>query len=169
MKDFNEFLKEKFKEEDFSREYYHQATFYRLADQFLLMRKKRGLTQKELAEKVGTTQAVISRLENVSVKPSLETIVKIAKALDAVVEVNIKPREEIQPFADENQIVIENLDFKNGPRMKVSEIALFGQSKMGTKELFFSDSNEYKWAFSIAKPAQTRIKNQNIKKQTEYA
>lgn len=95
MSDINQFLEEKFKDEAFAREYYRQATFYRLADQVLLLRKERGLTQVELAEKAGTTQAVISRLENVSVRPSMDTITRIAQALDAVVEVRLKPMEEL--------------------------------------------------------------------------
>lgn len=94
MKDFNRFLNEQFDNKDFAQEYYRQAIFYRLADQLLLLRKKRGLTQSELAEKAGTTQAVVSRLENVSVRPSLETIVKIAEALDAVVDVQLTPIKE---------------------------------------------------------------------------
>lgn len=95
MKDFNALIKEKFQDQDFLREYYHQATYFRLADQLLLLRKQRGLTQTELADKADTTQTVVSRLENVSVRPSLETVVKLAEALDAVVEVRLVPLEQL--------------------------------------------------------------------------
>jgi len=89
--DFNQFLQEQMQNDGFARQYYRDATFFRLADQFILLRKMRGLTQRELAEKAGTTQAVVSRLENVSVRPSL---VKLAEALDAVIEVHLIPLED---------------------------------------------------------------------------
>ncbi len=96
MKDFNALIKEKFQDRDFLRRYYHEAAYFRLADQMILLRKERGLTQTELAEKAGTTQTVVSRLENVSVRPSLETVIRLAEALDAVVEVHLVPLEQIQ-------------------------------------------------------------------------
>ena len=44
-------------------------------------RKKKGLTQKQLAEKIGTTDSAITRYESNSREPSIETITKIAEAL----------------------------------------------------------------------------------------
>lgn len=98
--DFNKFLKDKFEQEDFKREYYREAALYRLADQLLLLRKKLGLTQKELAKKANTTQAVVSRIENVSVSPSLETVIKLADALNAVVDLTLKPIDEVHPYPE---------------------------------------------------------------------
>jgi transcriptional regulator with XRE-family HTH domain len=106
MNDINSLLIEKFKDKVFEKKYFRTAALYRLADEVLLLRKERGLTQKELAEKVGTTQAVISRLENASVKPSLETILKIAEALDAVVHVQLLPIETVR--LEEKQGEAEN-------------------------------------------------------------
>jgi transcriptional regulator with XRE-family HTH domain len=96
MKNINSILGERFKNKSFEKEYHRTATFFRLANELLLLRKKRGITQRQLAEKVGTVQAVVSRLENASVKASLETIVKLAEALDAVVEVRLIPLEEVK-------------------------------------------------------------------------
>jgi transcriptional regulator with XRE-family HTH domain len=96
MKNINIILSERFKNKNFEKEYHRTATFFRLASELLMLRKKRGITQKQLAEKVGTVQAVVSRLENASVKASLETIVKLAEALDAVVDVRLIPLEEVR-------------------------------------------------------------------------
>ena len=96
MKDIQELINEKFKNENFLREYYKTATFFRLADDFLLLRKQKGLTQTELANLAGTTQTVISRLENASVKPSLETIIKIAEAMDSIVDVHLVSFDEVR-------------------------------------------------------------------------
>lgn len=46
-----------------------------------LYRKQKGLTQKQLAEKIGTTDSAITRYESDSREPSIETITKIAVAL----------------------------------------------------------------------------------------
>ena len=49
----------------------------------------RGLTQAQLAEKVGTHQPSIARLENGSSNPSLSFLNKIAAALNAKIEVKL--------------------------------------------------------------------------------
>lgn len=101
MNDFDTLIQEQLARPGVAREYYRLAPFYRLADQLILLRKKRGLTQQELAEQAQTTQAVVSRLENASVRCSLETAVRLAEALDAVVEVTIRPLEELSTPAEE--------------------------------------------------------------------
>jgi len=95
VNDFRSFSKEQLKNPKVAREYYRLAPFYRLADQLVLLRKKRCFNQQELAEKADTTQAVVSRLENATVRCSLETVVKLAEAMDAVVEIKLIPKEEL--------------------------------------------------------------------------
>jgi len=56
------------------------------------LRILRGLTQSKLAEMVGTHQPSIARLENGSRIPSLSFLERIAKALDAHIELHILPR-----------------------------------------------------------------------------
>ncbi len=51
-----------------------------------------GLTQEELAEKVGTRQPSIERLESGRSLPSLSFLEKIAEALDAEMEIKIVPK-----------------------------------------------------------------------------
>ena len=45
-------------------------------------REKLGLTQKELAEKAGITQSFLCDIEQGRSKPSIDTAVKIADALN---------------------------------------------------------------------------------------
>jgi len=52
------------------------------AGEILMIRKLRGLTQKQLAKKVGTAQSAISRLENNSDSVTLKFVGKIAYALE---------------------------------------------------------------------------------------
>lgn len=53
------------------------------------LRIQRGLTQTQLAAKVGTRQPSIARLENGSTLPSISFLNKIATALDATIEVRL--------------------------------------------------------------------------------
>ncbi len=52
-----------------------------LACNIRLLRVSRGLTQNDLAEKVGTTQSCISMVESSGFEPSKKLLSKIAKAL----------------------------------------------------------------------------------------
>jgi ribosome-binding protein aMBF1 (putative translation factor) len=54
----------------------------RLAMEIHAHRQKRGLSQRELAERVGTTQSAIARLEAGNVSPSLPTLDRVAEALE---------------------------------------------------------------------------------------
>lgn len=61
----------------------------RLATEIRALREARGLSQRELAERVGTTQSAIARLEGGNISPSLPTLDKIAEALDAELSVGL--------------------------------------------------------------------------------
>lgn len=50
-------------------------------------RRVAGLTQKELADKVGTQQSAIARLEKGKYAPSLTLLIKVADALGKRVEI----------------------------------------------------------------------------------
>ena len=51
------------------------------------MRKEKNLTQAQLAQKAGTTQAVISRIENMTVSPSISLVQRIANSLGKKLEI----------------------------------------------------------------------------------
>ena len=58
------------------------------------LREQAGLSQKELADKVGTTQSVVSRLEDSDYEGhSLSMLSRIAKALNQQVQVVIQPKD----------------------------------------------------------------------------
>jgi transcriptional regulator with XRE-family HTH domain len=52
-----------------------------LATEIHALREKRGLSQRELAERLGTTQSAVARLEAGNVSPTLPTLDKVAEAL----------------------------------------------------------------------------------------
>ena len=47
-----------------------------------VLRKQRGMTQKQLAELVGTSQSVIANYENGKRQPNMEMALKISIALE---------------------------------------------------------------------------------------
>ncbi|MDP2957337.1 MAG: helix-turn-helix domain-containing protein [Longimicrobiales bacterium] len=56
------------------------------------LRTGRGLTQMELAERVGTTQSVIARIEDADYEGhSLRMLRRVAEALDAHLSVHLVP------------------------------------------------------------------------------
>lgn len=65
---------------------------YQIARAIIKARLKRGITQAELAKKVGTKQPVISRLENMEGKPSISNVDRIAKVLDLKLEIKLAPK-----------------------------------------------------------------------------
>jgi transcriptional regulator with XRE-family HTH domain len=61
------------------------------------LRIQGGLTQAQLAEMAGTRQPSIARLENGTSVPSLSFLDRIAKALDARIELHIVPEGDFVP------------------------------------------------------------------------
>ncbi len=67
--------------------------FTQVAEQVATQRKARDLSQAELAELTGTTQSAIARLEAGGRPPRIDTLLRIAEALDCELVVDLQPRE----------------------------------------------------------------------------
>jgi transcriptional regulator with XRE-family HTH domain len=59
-------------------------------------RVRRSLSQRELAELTGTTQSAIARLEGGSRAPRLDTLLRVANALDCALDLELRPRTAIK-------------------------------------------------------------------------
>ncbi|WP_323131681.1 helix-turn-helix domain-containing protein [Vibrio algarum] len=55
------------------------------------MRQNAGLTQYEVAERMGTKEANISRLEKGNGNPTIKTLTKYAKACGCQLDLSYKP------------------------------------------------------------------------------
>jgi len=66
-----------------------RAEYNKLQPQFAIIRARieNRLTQKELAQKIGTKQSVISRLESGKANPSVAFLKKLAQALNSRLEI----------------------------------------------------------------------------------
>ncbi|NQV25000.1 MAG: helix-turn-helix transcriptional regulator [Rhodopirellula sp.] len=73
-----------------------------IASEIYQARNDAGLTQKQLAEKAGTTQSVIARVENADYEGhSLSTLKKISNALNRRLRVDFCARPEYRPVLNE--------------------------------------------------------------------
>ncbi|MGH2921657.1 MAG: helix-turn-helix domain-containing protein [Gaiellaceae bacterium] len=68
--------------------------FARVADRVADRRKQLGLSQADLADLTGTTQSAIARLETGGRPPRIDTLLRIAEALDCELVVDLRPRTE---------------------------------------------------------------------------
>ncbi len=108
MNEFKQFLKEELlNDKVFRKEWDRTAPRYQVIKQILKLRHHNNLTQKELAKKIGTTQAVISRIENGNVNISIDFLIRIAKAFRKELEIKLseKPDRTVrQRVLNENSI-----------------------------------------------------------------
>src|SRR5215217_6309334 len=66
--------------------------FARIAQQVVEQRRVRELSQTELAELCGTTQSAIARFERGGRPPKIDTLLRMAEALDCELIVEFRPR-----------------------------------------------------------------------------
>lgn len=90
MKDFQEFFKEQMRDPEFRREYERLEPEFELIGRIIEKRAQEGLTQKVLAEKMGTKQSAISRFESGKYNPSLAFLYRLADALGVKLKVTIE-------------------------------------------------------------------------------
>ena len=63
-----------------------------LVREYTYLRKLKGLTQAEVAERAGISRTNISRFESGEYNPTLEMLVKLATAMDLDILVTLKPK-----------------------------------------------------------------------------
>ncbi|MBC8275559.1 MAG: helix-turn-helix transcriptional regulator [Chloroflexi bacterium] len=86
-------VKKRFLEDpEFRKEYEALGPNFALIESIIRRRMELKMSQEDLAAKVGTGQAVISRLESGNANPTLASLAEIAKALDADLRIELKPK-----------------------------------------------------------------------------
>ena len=90
MRTLQKHIKEQLKNPEFAKEYEALEEEYEVARQIIHARIIAGLTQKELAEKIGTRQSNVSRLENGNSNPSIDMLKRIAKVTGSKLQVTLR-------------------------------------------------------------------------------
>src|ERR1035437_214226 len=76
----------------------YRKAYEALEEEFVLaaavmdVRNRAGLTQRQLARKMGTTQPVVARLESGRSRPSMRTLERLADATGSRLRVSFQPR-----------------------------------------------------------------------------
>jgi transcriptional regulator with XRE-family HTH domain len=88
---FDVYLEEQLRDPDFAQRFRRAGEAWDVALQIAALREKAGLSQKELARKLHTSQQQISRLESPSYEGhSLSMLRRVANALGATVHVTFE-------------------------------------------------------------------------------
>lgn len=90
MKDWNEIKKGWLKDPEFRKLYEESQPEFEIAKAIIQARIDKKMTQKELARKMHTTQSVISRVEQAGSSPSISFLKRLAKALNASLQISFK-------------------------------------------------------------------------------
>lgn len=86
---FRKFLTKALKDPEIRAEYDRLGPEYEIIEAIIRKRLERGLSQKQLADKMGTQQSALSRLESGNYNPSLAFLKKVATALDTTVHISL--------------------------------------------------------------------------------
>lgn len=83
-------FKEWRKDPEYVREYEALEDEFALASALIKARADSGLTQAEIAQRMGTTQSAVARLESGRSRPSTATLAKFAKATGTKLRVSFE-------------------------------------------------------------------------------
>ena len=90
---YEDLLKQQLKDPNFRKEYEALEGEFALAKEIIELRIKNKLTQKQLAQQIGTSQPAIARIESGSYRNvSLSFLRRIADALGAVTEIHLRKK-----------------------------------------------------------------------------
>ena len=86
-----DYIADQMKNPEFKKAWDDLDPEFRVLKAMIKAREKSGISQAELARRLGTKQSVVSRLEHGAFsKASLETIKKVADALDMRLELRLR-------------------------------------------------------------------------------
>ncbi|HAT98138.1 MAG: helix-turn-helix transcriptional regulator [Acidaminococcaceae bacterium] len=95
MSDLEELTNELMQDPEFKKEYESLQPEMDITRAILNARIQAGLTQIQLSEKSGISQADISRLERGTRNPSLSLLKRLAEAMDATLRIEFVPRKHM--------------------------------------------------------------------------
>lgn len=94
MSSYNEYKKKALQDPEVRAEYDALQPEYDIIQAMIDARNKEGLTQKELSERTGITQADISRIENGTRNPSLAMMKRLAQGLGMRLKLEFIPNSD---------------------------------------------------------------------------
>ena len=96
---FDRYLEEQMRDPAFAERFERAGEAWDVSLQIAALREKAGLSQRDLARKLKTSQQQISRLESPSYEGhSLSMLRRVANVLGATVRVTLAPKGESEPM-----------------------------------------------------------------------
>jgi len=89
IKSYKQFKIKLLKDKEIKQAYEKLGPEFAVIEMIIKRRITKGLTQKELARRIGTRQSAVSRLESGKYNPTLSFLQKVADALDARLKISI--------------------------------------------------------------------------------
>lgn len=87
---FEQHLKESLKDPEFKKVWEESEVEYQLSRKLIETRLKRKISQRDLAKRAITTQAVISRIEAMNSNPSIGLLKRLAQALGVKLKIGFE-------------------------------------------------------------------------------
>jgi predicted transcriptional regulator len=84
-----EFMAKSLEDPEVKREFDALEQEFAIASELIRARARAGLSQAELAERMGTSQSAIARLESGRTLPSAKTLIRFAEATKSKVELRL--------------------------------------------------------------------------------
>jgi transcriptional regulator with XRE-family HTH domain len=95
-----------------------------LTDAMRQLRNKAGLTQAQLAEKLGVQQAAVSKLESPLKEHELESVLHYLHRLDADLLVAVKQGEELYQVSDNEEVLLVDVPASVAQRASIAGMSL---------------------------------------------
>ena len=92
---YKEALNRRLQEPEFKKEWDSLEPEFQLIKAMLDAREKQGLTQRQLSEKTGITQADICKMENGEGNPTIQTLKRLADGLGMTLTLAFTPRSTV--------------------------------------------------------------------------
>ena len=150
---FDHYLGEQLRDPDFSQKFRKAGEAWDVAIQLASFRKKSGLSQKELAKRVGTSQQQISRLESPSYEGhSLSMLRRVADVLGATVHVDIQgKKQQVPPVVAEAKAIYraKNRDLRKRRDLLKFELDFLRKEKVDIVRNFHIVEGLYKEAVTL--------------------
>ncbi|NES66533.1 MAG: helix-turn-helix domain-containing protein [Okeania sp. SIO2D1] len=136
-----------------------------LTDAMRSLREKAGLTQAQLAEKLGVQQAAVSKLESSLKDHKLESVLDYLHRLNADLLIAVKQEDELIQVSDNDGMILIDLpeeieDLAEVEKMSLREYILaaiqhFSQKKVSVREFIESDDE-------VAVKVRTKLANKSL-------
>ena len=117
MARITEMHKKWMKEPKYRKAYEALEGEFAVAKAVIAARNRAGLTQMELARKMGTTQPVVARMEGGRIQPSLRTLQRLAQATGSRLSIRFEP---CHPERTTGSLQVYEVDHHHNARWKNS-------------------------------------------------